>query len=135
DAFGFALPGLTAGGESLTAGRRELLVRVVGGVAPYRVELRDAGGLVVAAKAGDNHAVVLPGVELKPGPYRLTVTDASPRTVTADITTIAGPAPLDPAFADMPDPEVRAAAAATALAQGHPGNWAFEAEQILHSAP
>jgi hypothetical protein len=135
DDFGFALPGLTAGGESLAMGRRALLVRVVGGIAPYRVELRDAAGAVVATRTDEHHAVLLPAADLRPGAYRLTVSDASPRTVSADLTAVAGAPPVDPAFADMPDPEVRAAAAATALAQAHPGAWAFEAEQILNAAP
>lgn len=133
--FGFALPGLTAGGEALVAGRRPLLVRVVGGVGPYRVELKDAKGATVATKNDAGHAILFPASDLAPGAYALSVTDASPRTLSAPITIVAGPAPTDPSYADVPDPEVRAALSATALARTDPGKWSFEAEQILNLAP
>jgi len=35
DDFGFAVPALTAGGQQLQVGDRALLVRLVGGTAPY----------------------------------------------------------------------------------------------------
>jgi hypothetical protein len=135
DDFGFAVPGLSGPDEVLAAGRRDILVRLVGGITPYKVELRDASGAVVSSRSSDNHAVLLTAADLKPGVYQLTATDATPRTVKARITVSAEAAPIDASFADMPDPEIRAAVTATALAQAHPGAWAFEAEQILQGAP
>jgi hypothetical protein len=133
--FGFRLPTLSTGQQNLTAGRRALLVRLTGGAAPYKVDLKDASGAVVASATGANEAIVLPAAALSTGRYRLTASDSTPRTMTAELTVVAEPPPANGSFADMPDPEVRTAAAATALAQAHPGAWAFEAEQMLHASP
>jgi hypothetical protein len=38
DDFGFAVPALTAGGQQLQVGDRALLVRLVGGTAPYKMQ-------------------------------------------------------------------------------------------------
>jgi hypothetical protein len=44
DDFGFALPALGSGGQQLAAGAQPLLVRLVGGTAPYKVEIRKRPG-------------------------------------------------------------------------------------------
>jgi hypothetical protein len=133
--FGFALPGLTAGGEALIAAKRPILVRIAGGIAPYRVELADAKGAVVARRSSTDHAVLLPAADLAPGTYSLSVADSGARTLSAVLTVVESPAPTDSEYAEIPDAEVRAAVTATALARAAPGKWAFEAEQILNAAP
>jgi hypothetical protein len=135
DDFGFATPGLSSGTENLVAGNRSLLVRIVGGVAPYKAELRDPSGALVASHTETDHSVQLPTANLKPGAYRLTITDGSPRSLDATVTVVAEAAPVEAAFADIPDPEVRSATAAAGLAQAHPAVWAFEAEQMMSAAP
>ena len=65
DDFGFALPALMAGGQQLQAGSRPLLVRLVGGTAPYKVEVHDANGALVASQVSASHEVVLACGELR----------------------------------------------------------------------
>ena len=135
DDFGFALPSLTAGGEKLTAGSRALLVRLVGGAAPYKVVVKDATGAVVVSQTSDNHEVVLPAVALAPGAYHITASDSTPRSLEADVSVVAEQPPLPGDLEGASDPEVKAATASTLLARDHPGDWSFEAEQRLAAAP
>jgi hypothetical protein len=135
DDFGFAVPGLTQGEEKLLAGRRDLIVRLVGGTQPYKVEVRLASGAPVSSQSSDTHQVVLRGLALSPGAYEITATDATPRELHAQVTAVDGAPALDSAFADLADPEIRAAAMATALARSEPGSWSLEAEQLVQSAP
>lgn len=135
DDFGFAAPGLTQGGEKLLAGRRDLIVRLVGGSAPYRIEVRRASGEVVASQSSATHAVTFHDLGLVTGAYEIVADDATPRELSAGIAVVASRPTLDPAYANLADPEVRAAGAATALARSAPGEWSLEAEQILQAAP
>jgi hypothetical protein len=135
DDFGFAVPDLTAGGQQVEVSDRALLVRLVGGTAPYKVELRDANNAVVAVQTSRTHEVVLPRVTLSPGAYRLTASDSTPRSLDAAIVAVAAPPPSDAAFDGLADPEVRAAAKAAALAREAPALWSFQAEQELQAAP
>lgn len=135
DDFGFALPTLDTGGQQVRAGDRTLLVRLVGGTAPYKVEVRDAAGAVVAAQSSSDHDVVLPNVKLAPGGYKITASDSTPRSMDAAITAVDTAPPADTSFDGLTDPEVRIAAEAASLARDNPTPWGFEAEQQLEAAP
>jgi len=135
DDFGFALPSLTAGGQKLSAGSRPLLVRLVGGTAPYKVEIRDANGAVVASQSSENHEVQLAAVTLAPGAYRIVASDSTPRSLEAAVDVVQEGPPRPDNLAGPSDPEVRAATSSTLLARDHPGDWSFEAEQQLAAAP
>jgi hypothetical protein len=135
DDFGFALPALAEGGQQLTGGKRPLLVRLVGGSAPYRLQIKDAQGAIIATKSSQSHEVAVPAVALSPGTYVLTAADATQRSLDVSIKVVSATPPPQPQFSDLPDPEVRAAAAASALARDATAQWSFEAEQQLASAP
>jgi hypothetical protein len=135
DDFGFALPALTAGGQKVTAGDRNLLVRLVGGTAPYKVEVRGGDGKVIGVQTSESHEVQLSHVPLSAGSYTITASDASPRSLDATIAAVADAPPQDEAFDGLSDPEIRAASSATALARSQTAIWSFEAEQRLAAAP
>ena len=135
DDFGFALPALATGGQQLQSGDRTLLVRLVGGTAPYKVEIRDAGGAVIASQSSSSHDVVLPRVNLAPGAYKITASDSTPRSMDAQIVAAETAPPADTSFDGLTDPEVRTAAEAATLARDTPMVWSFEAEQRLAAAP
>jgi hypothetical protein len=135
DDFGFALPSLTTGGQELQAGDRSVLVRLVGGAAPYTVQIRDASNAVVASQTSPDHDVVLPHVNLTPGAYKISASDSTPRAMDASIAVVTTAPPADSDFASLGDPEVRTAAAAASLARESPTPWSFEAEQQLEAAP
>jgi hypothetical protein len=135
DDFGFAVPALTAGGQQLRVGDRALLVRLVGGTAPYKVEIRDDRNAVVASQISPDHDVILPHVTLKAGAYQVTASDATPRSLDAAIVAVDTVPPADTSFDSFTDPEVRIAAMAANLARNSPALWSFEAEQELQSAP
>jgi hypothetical protein len=135
DDFGFALPALTAGGQKVQAGSRAMLVRLLGGTAPYKVEIRDAQDRVVVAKSSDSHEVALGAVALSPGAYKIKITDSTPRTLEGAFTAVSSPPPVETTYADLADPEIRTAANASVLARAAPAVWSFEAEQQLQAAP
>ncbi len=135
DDFGFAVPALTQGGEKLVAGRRDLIVRLVGGTPPYKIEIRQASGGLLSSQSSNDHQVVFPDLVLSAGAYAIAATDSTPRELHAQVTAVDSPPPLDASFADLADPEIRAAATATALARNNPGSWSFEAEQQVQAAP
>jgi hypothetical protein len=135
DDFGFALPALTTGGQQLQSGERTLLVRLVGGTAPYKVEISDAGGAVIASQSSSSHDVVLANVHLAPGQYKITASDSTPRSLDAQIVAVTAAPPADTSFDGLTDPEVRTAAEAATLARNAPTLWSFEAEQQLAAAP
>lgn len=134
DDFGFALPTLVNGGQKLEAGQHTLLVRLVGGTAPYKVQIKDAGGAVVS-QSSDNHEVQLTGLSLAPGKYHITASDSTPRSLEADVTVVAEGPPMTETLADQSDPEVAVATNSTLLARDHPADWSLQAEQQLNSAP
>jgi hypothetical protein len=134
DDFGFALPALGTGGQKIQAGSRALLVRLVGGTAPYRVEISRTGG-VIATQTSDSHEVALAHLNLTPGVYSLKISDSTPRELEAQFTVVDTPPPVDASYADLSDPEIRIAAIASALARAAPDVWSFEAEQQLAAAP
>jgi hypothetical protein len=133
--FGFALPGLSAGGEKLESGPHPLLIRLVGGTAPYKVAITDAKGVVVATKDSPDHEVLFDKLALADGAYQITASDATPRSLTAAVTVVDTPPPPTEGFSDLSDPEVRVAASATTLARTDTPTWSLEAEQQLAAAP
>ena len=135
DDFGFALPALATGGQQVRTGARPLLVRLVGGSAPYKVEIRDASNAVVASQTSPDHDVVLSRVTLGPGAYRITASDSTPRSLDAAVVAVDTAPPTDTSFDGLTDPEIRTAAEAATLARDKPALWSFEAEQQLQSAP
>lgn len=135
DDFGFAVPALTQGAEKLRAGHRDLIVRLVGGTPPYKVEIRLASGELVSSQSSDGHQVILRDLVLSPRVYEITATDSTPRELHAQVIAVDDAPPLDAAFADLADPEIRTAATATALARSDPGSWSLEAEQLVQASP
>ena len=133
--FGFALPSLEAGGQQVKAGARPLLVRLVGGTAPYKVEIRNSQGQVIASQISSDHEVKLANAPLTPGVYKITASDSGPRSLDATVTAVDAAPPAEAEFAGLSDAEIRAAAAASELARTAPGAWSFEAEQELAAAP
>jgi hypothetical protein len=133
--FGFAVPDLTVGSQRLRVGSRDLLVRLVGGTAPYKVEIRDDRNVVIASQVSISHDVLLPRVTLGAGAYRITASDATPRSLDAAIVAVDTVPPTESSFESFTDPEVRAAAIAANLARTSPDLWSFEAEQELQAAP
>lgn len=135
DDFGFALPALMAGGQQLQAGARPLLVRLVGGTAPYKVEVHDANGALVASQTSTTNEVVLPTASYAVGKYSVTASDSTPRSLDATFQVVAATPPPDDAFNGIDDQEVRVAAVASDLARQYTATWSFEAEQELAAAP
>lgn len=133
--FGFAVSALSAGGQQLQVGRRSLLVRLVGGAPPYRVEMRSPTGALVASQSDASHEIVLRDVVLSTGVYRITALDSAPNELSATVLVVDQGPPADTAYEGLADAEIRAAAASTALAQSKPGVWSFEAEQRIQAAP
>jgi hypothetical protein len=133
--FEFALPALASGQQKLQAGRRDLLVRLAGGDGPFRVDLTTESGASVATASGGDPDLVLRGVTLAPGTYKLKASDSSANGVEARLVVSAEGPPADTTFADLPDAEVRAAVRAVELAKAHPDVWSFEAVQLLSAAP
>lgn len=130
--FAFALPGLGNGQQTLTAGTRNLIVRLAGGTSPYSVQVLNAAGAAVAQGTDTRFGVVLPNVNLTPGTYQLRAQSGA-ETINGSFRVVAERPPV-PDFSEIEDAEVRSASAAAALAQSNP-NWAFEAEQMINTAP
>jgi hypothetical protein len=133
--LGFALSDLPSQHQTLSAGARNLLVRLDGGVGAYSVQVVGPSGAVLAQAAAGSTNVVLPSLDLSPGDYVIKASDSSGANVEAHVTVIAGRPPVSPDFAGMDDREVQAAATAADLAREHADTWALEAEQILAAAP
>lgn len=133
--FEFAQTALTSGGQRVTLGRRDMLVRLNGGEGPYRVELLTEAGASVASAQGEEADLLLRNVNLAEGGYRLRASDAAGNGVEARLAASAEAPPAVADLAELPDAEVRAAVQALELAKTHPAVWAFEAEQMVASAP
>ena len=131
----FAAPGMVGGHQSLTAGPRDLLVRLDGGVGSYKVVLVGGSGSVLGQGAGSSSDIVLRGLSLSPGVYTIKASDSSGGQVEAPIKVTSETPPTTEDYAGLTDAEVRAAAQAADLAREHADTWAFEAEQILAAAP
>ena len=69
--LGFGVEGLTAGGQQVLAGQRDLMVRMVGGRPGYTVTLSGPGGVVATGSGDSSGEVILRGASLAPGTYSL----------------------------------------------------------------
>jgi len=130
----FGVQSLDGTGQQLAQGHTQLLVRVAGGVGPYKVQLSSETGAIAAA-ASPTPDLLLSGLALAPGPYVLKASDSSGAEITGKFVVVASAPPSPGDYQGVDDPEVRAAATAADLARVAPGAWAFEAEQMLASAP
>ena len=134
DPLGFALAALPQGGQKVSAGRRDLIVRVSGGHGPYRARLARADNVAFAQTSSDKGELVFKAADLTPGLHRITVSDASGTVIEAEFTVQSGGAPTVDDYSGLEDAEVRAAATAASLAKADRA-WAFEAEQLMLAAP
>lgn len=130
----FAVASLATGGQQISAGRTQLLVRVIGGSPGYKLSLL-SGDTVVANGVHPEGDIVLVTPSLAPGDYRLKATDAAGTVLEGKLTVVAGPPPVLADFKTFDDLEVQYAATAADLARVSPDVWSFEAEQILNTAP
>jgi len=134
-ALGFALSSLGSGKQTITAGPRDLLVRLDGGVGAYKVQIVGPGGGILGQGAGAANDILLTHLDLAPGAYVIRAADSSGATVEAKVMVVADRPPVSPGYDGIADSEVRAAARAADLARTNADTWSFEAEQILSSAP
>ena len=121
--------------QVISAARSALLVRLIGNGGPYEVALLDASGATVKSASGANEEVLLTGLALRPGTYKLTAKDPSGATAELQINVEAQVAEPTGEFDDISDAEVVAAVKAMRLAQSDPSKYMLEAQQILASAP
>lgn len=125
----------TATPQVVSAGRTQLLIRLIGNVGPYQVSLLDASGATVKTTQGPAEELTLGGLSLTPGSYRLVASDSAGATAEMQIQVEASVAQPSGDFDDISDPEVVAAIKAVTLAQSDPAKFSLEAQQILASAP
>ncbi|HEY5070997.1 MAG TPA: hypothetical protein VII63_03100 [Caulobacteraceae bacterium] len=133
--LGFALTTLASNHQSLTAGPRDLLVRLDGGVGAYKVQVASDAGAVIGQASATTANVVLPRLNLAPGAYVIKASDSAGASVEAHVSVVADRPPVSEDYAGMSDREVQAAAVAGDLAREHADTWSLEAEQILQAAP
>lgn len=133
--LGFGVVSLEQGGQKVSAGRTQLLIRMTGGTGPYRVTLAPAGGAASPPVASSTPDILLTGLQLRPGDYTLAAADSSGATVAGHFAVVADAPPAPGDYQGLADPEVKAAVTAADLARTQSGTWAFEAEQMLASTP
>jgi hypothetical protein len=130
----FRIPVLVASRSVIAAGNRSLFVSWQGGVPPFSLTLSAAQTGTIVAQTADirgSCAAYLPRTELRPGQYRLTLTDAHNIKEQEDSLFVVDEAPTEPRQlrdANLPE-EARSIYAATWLAAWDRGSWAFEAQQ------
>ena len=130
----FQIPILAASRSVLAAGNRSIFVSWQGGVPPFSVTLSAAEtGNVLAQTVGvrGTCAAYLPRIDLRPGRYRLTLTDAQNVKEQEDSLFVVAEAPAEPSElrdANLPE-DARQLYAATWLGVLDHGIWAFEAQQ------
>lgn len=134
DPLAFALAGLPEGGQKVSAGKRDLIVRVSGGKGPYRARLARADNVAFAQASADKGELVFKAADLTPGLHRITVSDGTGTVIEAEFTVVAEAAPATEDFGGLEDLEVRAAVTAAAMAKAD-RSWSFEAEQVMLAAP
>jgi len=115
--------------------RGQLLVRLIGNGGPYEVTLLTSAGATVKTVSGATEELVLNGLTLAPGSYKLTAKDNAGATAELAVQVEASVAQPTGEFDDISDPEVVAAVKAMRLAQSDPSKYTLEAQQILASAP
>lgn len=121
--------------QVVSASHASLLIRLIGDGAPYQISLLDASGATVKSATGSGEEVVLSGLSLKPGSYRITAKDNNGATTEMSIEVVASVPQPSGEFDDISDPEVVAAVRAVRLAQSDPAKYTLEAQQILAAAP
>jgi hypothetical protein len=130
----FRIPILAATRSVLAAGNRAIFVSWQGGAPPFSVTLSAAEtGKLLAQTVGvrGTCAAYLPRTDLRPGQYRLTLTDGQNVKEQEDSLFVVAEAPAEPRElrdANLPE-EARQIYAATWLAVLDRGTWAFEAQQ------
>jgi hypothetical protein len=131
----FGVASLDGGGQKLTLGRSALLVRLAGGKGPYSVQLIGPTGAVLKTLSSPTPELALSELNLSAGNYMLQAKDSLGSKLTGKFAVVAERPALSLDYLGVEDPEVKAAATAADLARVDPAIWAFEAEQILASAP
>jgi hypothetical protein len=129
----FSTPGDVT--QVVSGGRSQLLIRTIGAEGPYEVSLVDASGATVKSANASTEEVLLSGLSLQPGDYRLVAKDGSGHTAEMKLSVQAGPVAPAGDYEDISDEEVVAAIKAVTFAQADPAKNSFEAQQILASAP
>lgn len=133
DPLHFTAP--ASGVQSISVGRTQLVVRLVGPTSPYTVDLLDASGAKIKSAQGAEPELILSGLNLAAGEYRLVARGGDGATAEMKLSVSAGlPAPSAD-IAELSDPEVQAALYALEIAKADPNKWSFEAQQIIASAP
>jgi len=129
----FAIPVLFAERPALSAGKRALFVSWTGGRPPFDIELVDRvrNKKIAGANVKQECSARLPVVDIAPGRYRLSITDANGSVLLEDdltVSTLPPAMPRELAKSSFPE-EARQIYFATWLASLESGRWAFEAEQ------
>lgn len=132
-----AAPLLDADVATLAAGQRALVLPWSGGVAPYALSIASDDPVLELASLP---AAELPrqDLDLTPGDYTLTITDANGTEIERDIEVVPAEelpkAPDDPGLARLPA-EYRTLAQAGWLSQQEDGRWRWEAYLELQTLP
>jgi hypothetical protein len=132
--FEFAVESLAAGGQEVSIGRSNLLVRVSGGQGPYVGRMTDSAGHAWTASS-TTADLLFSGVALAPGLVKVSVSDASGHHLEGGFEGSPTLATYPADYRDLDDAEVRAAGEAIDLARSAPKTRSLEAEQQLNSAP
>ena len=128
------LSAASAGPNFLRAGPRDLHVSWAGGIGPFSVELIDGSGSPIASRSGiDGRSTVLPGLDLRPGGYRLAVAAGGAHHV-ADIVVV-GDSELPETGRALLAQELpeRLGLGYLAMFLAAYENWRFEALQLAHA--
>lgn len=125
------LPLLWADDNFVVEGERPLVVGWVGGAPPFAVEIAPRSGGALVAQDGVSEQVSEPVmVDLAPGLWVVSVTDAAGKVVDGVFTVVSASevpeAPPDDGLGDMPE-VLRESAEAAWLAEQDEGNWMYEA--------
>lgn len=133
DPLHFTVP--TNAVQTITAGRSQLTVRLVGPEGAIQVDLFDASGTKIRSAESTTGEAIFTGLNLAPGEYRVAARNGSGETAELKFAVADGrPAPSAD-IAELSDPEVQAALYALEIAKADPNKWSFEAQQIIASAP
>lgn len=121
--------------QIVSPGRNQLYVRLVDGIGPYKVELRNASGAVLKSAEAAEPAVTLTGLALTPGDYTLVGTAADGSTAEQRIKVAPGAPAPSPEYNELTDAELIVALQALEMARSDPAKWQLEATQVLAAAP
>ena len=137
DSRSVAAPLLNADIAALAAGQRGLALRWAGGVAPYTLSI-DGDELLLDLPDLPTADAPPQALDLAPGDYTLTITDAKGTEIERDVEVVAADelprAPDDPGLAKLPA-EYHTLAQAGWLSQQEDGRWRWEAWLQLQTLP